>query len=66
MIIIKTGETIDKAPVIPYSYFIAFASEKGHAFGGQRGHKSGQVSLPRFYIPSFAGGDQTKTGPGYV
>ena len=35
LIYTKTREMIDKFSVIPYSYFIAFASEKGHVFGGK-------------------------------
>ena len=61
---------IDKTPAIPYSYFIAIVSEKGHIFGGKCDHKSGSVSLPKFFkrftearnnTPSFAGGNQIKS-----
>lgn len=57
---------IDKPSVIPYSYLIASASEKGHASGGKQGHKSGLVSLPRFTYTILCGRQSDKTGPGYV
>ena len=42
----KSRETIDKPANIPYSYFIASASENGRASRGKSGHKSGPGSLP--------------------